>query len=259
MQRYNITAIFLGLLLLPGFLIRPRYERNYQVAVFNTIGEIHLWGRNEQGCQDSARKVIAAWQKLHRTLNRFAPDSELSALNRTAPGEPFRCSESLWKILQNARELHTLTDGAFDVSISPLMRLWGFKQPNPQLPQEQDIAQALQLVGLNKLHFDDQERTVSFPLAGMALDFGGLAKGYALDQAREILEQDGQDCYMLNLGGNIYCSEKLPPGRKQPFQIGIRDPQDAGRILKVLTLRGQFVSTSANYERGIRVGEKKIG
>ena len=259
MQRYTITLVLLVLLLLPGFLVRQSYKQTYQVAVFNTIGEIYLWSRNEQSCRNSARKIIAAWQKLHLTLNRFAPDSELSALNRTPPGEPFRCSKTLWEIIQSAREMHELTDGAFDVSISPLMRLWGFNQPQPQLPSEEDIAQTLQLVGLDKLHFNDQECSVTFPLAGMALDFGGLAKGYALDKAKEILEQDGQDCYMLNLGGNIYCSKKLPPERRQPFQIGIRDPQNAGRILKVLTLHGQFVSTSANYERGIMVGEKKIG
>ncbi len=259
MQRYSITIIFLLLLLLPGLMLRRKCERSYRVAVFNTVGEIRIWGRDEQSCQESARRVIAVWQQLHQILNRFAPDSELSQLNRQAADRPFLCSDALWEALLSAREVYDLTDGAFDISISPLMRLWGFNQPQPRLPTGADIAETLRLVGLSKIRFNDQERSLFFTQAGMALDFGGLAKGFALDKAREVLRQSGQDCYMLNLGGNIYCSDKLPPGQRKSFQIGIRDPRQGDKVVKILSLRGQFISTSANYERGLQVGEQRIG
>ncbi len=259
MQRYSLTIFCLLLLLLPGLLLQQSREHPYQVAVFNTVGEIRLWSKNAQACNASAREIIAAWQELHRTLNLFAPESELSQLNRSPVGEAFACSERLWAVLQVAREVYALTDGAFDVSISPLMHLWGFRKQRSELPTDEEIAAILPSVGLEKIHFNAANRTVTFTRPGMALDFGGLAKGYALDLANEILDKNGLDCYLLDLGGNIYCTEKLPPGRKQPFQIGIRDPSDAGKIFKVLSIRNSFVSTSANYERGIRIGEKKIG
>ncbi len=254
-----ILVLLLALLALPLLRRLPPKPVVYDLAVFNTIGQLTLWNIDRQTADSIAREVIAELQKLHNSLNLFDPDSEVARLNQTPPEEFFQCSEALWQILMAAKEAHQLTSGTFDITVGPLMQLWGFHRKRNSLPTAEEISEALQKVGFNKLRFDEEKQSVSFRLAGMSLDFGGLAKGFALDFIRPLIERQGCISYMLNLGGNIYCSETPPPGRRQAFQIGIRDPADPNKIVRTLSLRNRCISTSANYERALQIGERKIG
>ncbi len=260
MRRVIVILVLLLLLLAaPLFWHRPAKAAVYDLAVFNTIGRLVIWELDRSSADNIARDVIANLQNLHNCLNIFASESEVSRLNRTPPFTSFHCSDTLWQVLLSAREAYQLTDGAFDISVGPLMQLWGFHRKRDSLPSAEEIEQALNSIGLDKLLFDEATQSVAFTQAGMSLDFGGLAKGFALDYIRPLVEKQGCQSYMLNLGGNIYCSEKPPPGQRQAFQIGIRDPADANKIVRTLALRGRFISTSANYERAVQIGEKKIG
>ena len=254
-----ILVLLLLLLALPLLRRRPPQPVVYDLAVFNTIGQLTLWNVERNTADSIAREVIANLQQLHNCLNLFDPASEVARLNQTPPGELFQCSETLWQILMTAKEAYQLTGGAFDITVGPLMQLWGFHRKRDSLPSAAEISLAQQRVGFGKLHFEEATQSISFRQAGMSLDFGGLAKGFALDRIRPLIEKQGCRSYMLNLGGNIYCSAEPPPGRRQAFQIGIRDPADPNQILRTLALRDRCISTSANYERALQIGEKKIG
>lgn len=254
-----ILVLLLLLLAAPLFWHRPAKAAVYELVVFNTIGRLVIWEDDRTSSNNIAREVIANLQHLHNCLNIFDPESEVSRLNQTPAQTSFHCSDTLWQVLLAAKEAHQLTGGAFDITVGPLMRLWGFHHKCDSLPSTEEIAQALDSVGLDKLLFDETTQSVTFTCDGMSLDFGGLAKGFALDYVLPLLEERGYQSYMLNLGGNIYCSKKPPPGQRQAFQIGIRDPADANKIIRTLALRGSFISTSANYERAVLIGEKKIG
>ena len=254
-----ILILLLLLLALPLLRRRPSEPAIYDLAVFNTIGQLTLWNIDQNTADSIAREVIAELQQLHNGLNLFDPASEVAHLNQTPPGELFQCSETLWQILMAAKEAHQLTAGAFDITVGPLMQLWGFHRKRDSLPTADEISRTLQKVGFDKLHFEEETQSIAFSQAGMSLDFGGLAKGFALDLIRPLIEKQGCRSYMLNLGGNIYCSAEPPPGRQQVFQIGIRDPADLNKIIRTLTLRDHCISTSANYERALQIGERKIG
>lgn len=237
--------------------VGPTHE--YHFFVFNTACNLQVWGDVPSAqANDAFRELNAVLQTLHDTINIFSPDSELSRLNQQAHDHPVVCSETLWDIIKAADEAWRLTDGAFDVTIGPLMQTWGFHDPATALPTEADIAAALQKVGFDKLMLDQEQRSVSFPIPGMRLDFGGLAKGYALEKGSAVLTQHGLEVFLLNLGGNILASAKTPASR-QPFRVGIRDPRSPDRLFATLELQGACISTSGNYQRFRLIDGKKVG
>jgi thiamine biosynthesis lipoprotein len=164
----------------------------------------------------------------------------------------------LWDVLQAARKAYRQTDGAFDVSVGPIMAVWGFHRKRDTLPSDTEIQEALGRVGLDRVQFDETQHAVRFTVEGMSLDFGGIAKGYALEAVSAILARHRIDRYLVDLGGNVACTPLPPPGREQ-FFIGIRNPFDLNGLLGRLPVVGRAVSTSGNYERRIVIQGKEIG
>lgn len=228
-----------------------------EFAIFDSYARITLWTD-----RDTAEGALAAcagdMRAIHDTINNYDEESELSALNRTAATAPFVCSDLLWDVLQAAREGYEISEGAFDVSVGPLMALWGFHQKRDGLPTDEEIAAALETVGLDRVQFDDRARSVRFSVPGMSLDLGGIAKGYALDRVMDILRRHHVSRALVDLGGNIACTD-LPPPQREAFYVGIRDPFDTGAMLGRIRVLGRSLATSGNYERRLVIQGRTIG
>ncbi|MBQ9367283.1 MAG: FAD:protein FMN transferase [Victivallales bacterium] len=224
--------------------------------VFNTVCKVTVYG--DVKADKAFQEIIQKMSALHDLINVYAPDSELSRLNATAFQAEWHCSDELWAILCAARKAYAETEGAFDPTVGPLMKLWGFHGKRNTIPTDAEIASALAKVGLDKVVFDDEKHTVRFTREGIALDFGGIAKGYACDVAGEVLRAHGVTTYMIDLGGNIQLSEQPPKGQKL-FTVGIRNPMDKEQLQTVLELKGCSVATSGNYERSRVIDGKRIG
>ncbi|MDD4537989.1 MAG: FAD:protein FMN transferase [Lentisphaeria bacterium] len=232
--------------------------QQWDFMVFNTPCRLSLWSLSMARSDALFIELNHQLQLLHNCINAYDPKSELSALNRDAASAPVTCSPMLWDVLMSAREVWLVSDGAFDVTIGPLMQLWGFHEKQQAAPSQDEIQAACQKVGLDKVRFDEQQRSVAFSVPGMCIDFGGIAKGYALDLATKILTQHDANIFLLDLGGNIACSATPPPGR-EAFTIGIRNPLAEGTLLGTMPLRGRFVATSGNYERFRIIDGKRVG
>ena len=224
--------------------------------VFNTVCSVTVYGKVQT--QKSYQEIIQRMTALHNLINAYDADSELSRLNAHAFVSAFRCSDELWAVLCAAREAYDETEGAFDPTVGPLMKLWGFHGKRNTIPTEAEIQEALEKVGLEKVTFDDTLHTVRFSREGLSLDFGGIAKGYACDIVAEILLSHGIQTYMIDLGGNIKLSE-LPPKGQKAFKVGIRDPNNKEQVLEVLRVKGCSIATSGNYERSRVIDGKRIG
>jgi len=199
------------------------------------------------------------FDRVTRACNLHDPKSELSRLNREAGRGFFRCSPLLWAVLTESRRAHLLSDGAFDITVKPLMDLWGFYRKRSKRPSPAEIAAALERVGFEKLEWDDAGHAVRFKVPGMALDLGGVAKGCALDLAAAAARRRGAECGVIDLGGNLYLLPKPPPG-KEFYRIGVRSPSGAGDSGEVLELKGPCaVSTSGSYERFVELEGKRYG
>ncbi len=249
------VALVLALLavatLIPRLFGPGRQQANQPYArellIFNSYARLTFWAPEAQAAA-AADEMVAELERLHALLNVYAADSEISRLNASAHLQPFACSPQLWAAIDAARAAHRLTGGVFDVSVGPLMKLWGFHERRQALPSDDELAAARALVGLDKMLFDDSRRTVSFPQPGMRLDFGGLAKGYALDICRAIADQHGLNRGMIDLGGNVACLAEPPPG-KQAYTVGIRHPGQPDKLLETVQMLDQCIATSGNYER----------
>lgn len=195
------------------------------------------------------------FRKVEKVCNYFDPASELSRLNATAHEKPFVCSKDLWEIITLSREWYKKTDGAFDITITPLMKLWGFYTKNKKIPSEAEIQAAKKLCGLDKVKFDDEKKTVFFPVKGMSLNFGGIAKGWALDRAVAGLQKRHPEISegFLNLGGNV-----ITFGGE--FKGGVRDPFDKKKVCAQVDINGSAaMSTSGNMERYVTINGKQYG
>jgi thiamine biosynthesis lipoprotein len=233
----------------------PKEPQVYEFPIFNTFAILKTWAPREQA-DEVSRQVMTSLRDLHARINLFDPESEISTLNRTAAEKPFACSNELWALLDECRRAWRETDGAFDVSVGPLMRLWGHHRHREALPTDEDVRQTLELVGLDKIAFDDARKTVRFPREGMYLDFGGIAKGYALQLVIDQLRASGITIALVDLGGNI-AGLGTPPGR-DAFVIGVRNPFDTADLIGTIQVLDRAVATSGNYERQIVIEGRTI-
>jgi len=185
--------------------------------------------------------AFAAFREVDDAMSLYRPESELSRVNARAAARPVPVGDALFALLARARTLAAESDGAFDVTILPLLRLWGAYPGLAWLPPGSVTA-----VGAPGLRLDPHARTVSFARRGMGIDLGGIAKGFALDRARAALAAAGVKRARLDVGGELAFVGDDPMG----WRVAVRDPERPSRTLGVLTLGGDAsVSTSGNYAR----------
>lgn len=212
-------------------------------------------------CLAADRAAENAFAQVSDCCNLYDPASELSRLNKSAADAPFVCSDLLWSILCEARKAYIYSEKSFDISIKPLMDVWGFYRKRKTLPPSAEIAAAKKLCGLEKVIFDDHKKSVFFTVKGMALDLGGIAKGRALDLACRAAKNSGIKHGVIDLGGNLALLSPIPP--EKSFKIAITDPADPEKIRildKTLQSSGNCgVSTSGSYERFIIFDGKRYG
>lgn len=252
------ASVFLFLLTAHLFASEPAapVPVRFRFPVMGTEAVLVLYAPQEQS-ERALQGVQAAFDRVLRTANPYDPESEVSRLNRTASTAPFSCSDDLWTMLQSAREAWTISGGAFDVTARPIMDLWGFYRTGTgrRPPDDKDWKEVLGKVGLEKIRFDDEARSVFFTVPGMALDLGGLAKGYAVDLALDVLRREGVTSGMVNLGGNLGLLEPPPGQPGWPVRLLAPDRTLSGPIY----LKNTAVSTSGDYERHVLVGGEAIG
>lgn len=192
-------------------------------------------------------KAFEEIRRLDRLLSTYRPDSEISRVNREAASGWVPVSAETRALLQRAFGYSARSDGAFDPTVGPLVRLWGFKHLDYRMPDEAEIASAAASVGFRKVHVDPV-RGVRFERPGVELDLGAIAKGYAVDRALARLEASGAVAARVDAGGNQRVFGKgLAAGK---WLFGIKHPRQDGEILGVVPIAAGAVSTSGDAERG---------
>ena len=179
---------------------------------------------------------------LEKSISVTDEESEIYAINHASAGS---LSDKPAELIEEALKMCRRMDGALDISIYPIVRAWGFTTGNYQVPSEDTIQSMLSLVNYTKIWHDAAAGTVTLP-AGMEIDLGSVAKGYAGRMVAQMLRDNGVESALLNLGGNVQTIGSRPDG--SPWKIGIKAPwgQDA---MMVISVRDQAVVTSGGYER----------
>lgn len=188
-------------------------------------------------------------REIESVLSLHLSQSEIAAINENAGVQPVEVSQPTFDLLQRAKELSEQSDGAFDITIAPVVELWGITSDHPHVPTDEELAQAMALMGLEDLVLDEEACTAYLTRPGMAIDLGGIAKGWTADQLREYARELGAERGYVSLGGNLMIIGERPDG--DPFKFGLRDPQgDASTYLGTVTLEdGCTMATTGGYER----------
>jgi thiamine biosynthesis lipoprotein len=216
--------------------------------------EIKAWGEHAQEAIDEAFHEM---ERVNTLLNNYSPDSEVSKINEHAGGDFVQISPETMEVLQLGIQFGDISGGAFDFTIGPLLKLWGFAQEKAGLEGKDPDAQALKkarwLVDDQSLELHEVQqgnrviRTARLQKSGMWIDVGAISKGYIADRAIEVLKKRGIQNVLIAAGGTI-CALGVKPD-KSPWKIGIRHPRKKNSYLTILSLVNKTVSTSGDYER----------
>ena len=195
---------------------------------------------------DSLKQLVdARLVELNRVFSTYIPDSELSRLNRDASEGPILISGELARVLEISTEIYAASNGAFDVTIGPLVNLWGFGPDGAPgvIPGREDLARAMTRVGFHRVKLDGNRLTRP---AGLYIDLSAVAKGYAVDDIAALLEQQGVNRYMIEIGGEVRADGLNRWGRD--WMIGIETPEaGARRLYRTLPIRNLALATSGDY------------
>jgi thiamine biosynthesis lipoprotein len=196
----------------------------------------------------AAEDAFAEARRLDALLSNYQPESEWSKVNREAATRPVAVSQELFDLLAACIDYSRKSEGAFDITVGPLMKIWGFYKDTGHLPKPGEVNQALEQVGYRNLILDANHHTVAFAKPGMNLDPGGVGKGYAVDKMLEVLKKDGIQTALISGGGSsIYCLGAPPD--ETGWKIQIKNPYDEFRHVAEVTLRNESLSTSGSYEK----------
>ena len=247
-------------------LQRFEFHRPFMGTLFRVI----LYAGNEPAARAAAETAFGRIAALENVLSDYDPDSELMRLCQSPPGQPVRVSVELFDVLERAQRLAAATDGAFDVTIGPLARLWRRARRTGELPPAEALARARESVGWQKLRLDPRRRTVTLLAARMQLDLGGIGKGYAADAALAALKRCGVSRALVAASGDIAVGD--PPPGTRGWRVSIGAPEhDAPRggerepggsssppsIVETLLLQNAGISTSGDAEQFVDIGGRR--
>jgi thiamine biosynthesis lipoprotein len=207
-----------------------------------------LYGEDRAKLEAASDDAFEEVRRLDRLLSNYRPESEWSQVNRYAAERPVKVSAELFQLLSACVEYSRESEGAFDISVGPLMKVWGFYKGSGHLPQRAEVLRALEKVGYRNILLDAGSKTVRFAKEGVELDPGGIGKGYAVDRMVDILRRDGIAVALVSASGSSIYALGAPPG-ESGWKIRIRDPKDETKTVTEVTLKNESMSTSGNYEK----------
>lgn len=256
MRRAAIVLISIVLIITMSIL-GMRFVDNRAVSreefLMGTYIETKAYGWRASRALD---KVYARLAEIEKKMTINQSGSEIDEINQQAGQRPVVVSPDTFSVVAKAVSYGQLTAGGFDPTIQPIVALWRIGFPDARVPEPDEIANTLPLVGYQGVRMDAIKKTVYLEKAGMGIDLGGIAKGYAADEAVAILRQSGIKSALISLGGNVFVVGNRPDGA--PWRIGVQDPVDErNSYLGVVQVADATLVTSGAYERYLDVGGKR--
>jgi thiamine biosynthesis lipoprotein len=207
--------------------------------------ELVLEGDDEVWLRAAGEEALAEIDRLEAQLSIFRPESDVSRINSRAAHEAVRVEPRLFSLLQTAECIYTRTGGAFDPTVAPLMRAWGFYRGSGRMAAPDDLTEARSVTGMNLVSLDRKSCTVSFERPGVMIDFGGIGKGYAVDEAIAILKEMGVERALLHGGTSTVFGFGVPPWKVAIPYPGTGEDTVRDDVLAVADLDDEALSVSA--------------
>lgn len=220
----------------------PTVHTNFAMG---TVITMKAYGPNGEAAIQRAFDRI---RELEGLMSVNLPSSQISKLNRNAGEMPVKLDRAVFYVLEKAKEYAALTGGKFDPTIEPIVKLWGIGTEKARVPQNSEIESALRLVNYQDLILDPSSLTARLARPGMAVDLGGIAKGYAADEVAQIFKEAGIKSAYVDIGGNVLVVGTKPDG--SPWRVAIQDPRsERGLYVAIISAQDEAIVTSGDYER----------
>lgn len=240
-------VILAFLALFPGCGV-PAKEYEYSNFLFGAQCTVKFQFTHEARANEILQVVDLELTRLDSLLNYFSETSLVSALNRRSRA---RAPSDIIFLVALSDSVSRLTNGLFDITVAPLLELWGFYSGEMKRPAAAEIERAKNLVDYRKIRIEADSILIK---PGMKVDFGGIAQGYAADRAADILRQNHVKSAIIDIGGEILTIGQAPEMR--PWRVGIRNPRGQG-IIETVELQDSAVSTSGDYEKFFSIGGQR--
>ena len=263
--RSIVIAVFAACLIVTVYF-SSRSNRQVEIdsghrLVMGTFARAVVIAEDSNTAKKCIENAFTQINTVDELMSDYKSDSEISRANKNGAKTAVHLSKATYEVLQRSIEFSKLTDGAFDVTIGPLVDLFRAAKDKQVLPGQDEIAQAKSKVGFEKLKLDEKNKTVQFAVDGMRLDLGGIAKGYAVDKAVEMMQACGATGGMVDLGGDIRCFGAPLKGRDH-WLIGLQNPnldEDVGEqnLMLKLKLTNGAVATSGDYQQFVLIEGKR--
>ena len=251
-----IIAIIVGLILSIIFAT-GKHERPQIIKTSYALGTII----NLRACGSNGEKAIEeAINKLNDIddkMSAFKEDSEISRITSKAGINAEIVSKETYLVVKKAVEYSKILEGTFDPTIRPLVELWNIGTKEEVIPKKSQIEEILKLVNYNDVILDESNHSIMLKNKKQALDVGGIAKGFAADEVRDIFYKNNIKSALIDLGGNIFALGSKEDGT--PWKVGIQNPfKPRGEFIGILSIKNKSVVTSGNYEKYFMKDGKKF-
>ncbi len=213
---------------------------------------VELYGSDRVKMEAAVDAAFDEVRRLDELLSNYRPDSEWSQVNRHAAERPMKISKELFQLLWDCQEYSRESEGAFDISVGPLMKVWGFYKGTGHLPHQAEVEAAMTRVGYRHVHLDRAAQTVWFDRPGVELDPGGIGKGYAVDRMVDVLRQNGFHTALVAGSGSSIYGMGAPPSESRGWKIEIKNPWNTRQTSAEVFLKDMSMSTSGSYEKFFR-------
>jgi thiamine biosynthesis lipoprotein len=215
--------------------------------IMGTIVEIVVAAPHKHTAERAMEHGFEALRQVERRMSIYQSTSALSRINRLAADSWVPLEADLFTVIAAALDVARQSDGALDVTVLPLMHLWGFVQHAGRVPTASEIAATLPLVDYRHVQLDAARSAIRFTYKGVGLDLGGIAKGFAVDNALQALLSQGVSRAIVNAGGDLFAMGTAPS--ETPWLVDIQHPSIAERTLATMRVHNRSVATSGDYEK----------
>lgn len=229
----------------------------YPTRTMGTYANVTIVTSDSLASLPAARDAHRALARVDSLMSNWTDTSEIARINTRAGVDTLTIHPEVSDVIARALEIGRASGGAFDITVEPLVRLWGFLGGTPHVPESPEIEALLTRIGLDQIEFDPDDATIAFKHPDLKIDLGGVAKGYGVDRAAQALIDRGVTDALVDVSGNMQAIGH-PPGR-EAWRIGIRDPRDQDPYFATLRLSGRGIATSGAYEQFVAAGGRRYG
>ncbi|MEZ5399077.1 MAG: FAD:protein FMN transferase [Bryobacteraceae bacterium] len=252
-MRLAVLILWLASLPLAGAETPLRIEST--IDAMGTTFSVVAYGDDGIRLREAADIAFEEVRRLDDLLSNYKPRSEWSHVNREAAAKPVRVSPELFGLLEACLAYSRATEGAFDITVGPLVRTWGFYKGSGRLPHRAEIRSALLRVGYQNVILDRDNSSVGFSREGVEIDPGGIGKGYAVDRVVDLLRERGVKSALVSAGGSSIYGIGAPPD-EEGWPVKIRHPKNPSETVAEVKLRNRAMSTSGTSEKFFMSGGK---